>query len=275
MPSRCAITAYSLCSAAGDGQVATLARCASGAAACTRNDFGPSAARLPGSGGSPALEDRSRLPPHLADWDCRNNRLAWHGLPQTDSSTRLQRLASATARARVAVVLGTSTSSIGASEDAYRAARAGRAVSCRPAPPDRAHAALARRFRAARARAERTERHGRDRVLVERQGVRAGRAADAPRARRRGRGRRRRHAVRQRAVRLQFAGAGLGRAVPAVRSRAPRHQPRRGGGIRAARARSGRRPRGCSATASRAMRITCRSPHPEGRGARLAMQRCA
>ena len=64
----------------------------------------------------------------------------------------------------------------------------------RPAAPDRAHAAFARRFRAARHRAARAVRHRRDRVLVEREGVRAGRAPDPGRAGRRRAGRRRRYA---------------------------------------------------------------------------------
>ena len=86
-----------------------------------------------------------------------------------------------------------------------------------------------------------------------------GRAADPPRPGRRGDRRRRRHAVRQRPVRLQRAAAGLARAVPAVRRRAQRHQHRRGGRLRAARARDAatrRRPR-----AARLRRIERRAPH--------------
>ena len=106
-------------------------------------------------------------------------------------------------------------------------------------------------------------RDGLDRVLVERQGVRRRRAAAPPRPGRRGRRRRRRHAVRQRAVRLQRAAAGLGRAVPAVRRRAQRHQPRRGGRLRPARAcRRRRRAAAASATANRATPTTCRPRIP-------------
>ena len=76
--------------------------------------------------------------------------------------------------------------------------------------PDRAHPAFARRFRAAGHRSARPLHHRRHGLLVQRQGVRAGGAADPGRARRCRAGRRRRHPVRQRAVRLQLAGAGLG-----------------------------------------------------------------
>ena len=63
-------------------------------------------------------------------------------------------------------------------------------------------------------------RHRRHRVLVEREGVRAGRAPDPGRAGRRRAGRRRRYLVRQRAVRLQRAAAGV------AASRAGRSTPR-------------------------------------------------
>ena len=104
----------------------------------------------------------------------------------------------------------------------------------------------------------------RHRVLVEREGLRQGRAPDPSRPGRRGDRRRRRHAVRQRAVRLQRAGTGLAGAVPAVRRRAPRHLDRRGRRLRPARTR--RRAasrRGCSATANPATRTTCRRRIPK------------
>jgi 3-oxoacyl-[acyl-carrier-protein] synthase-1 len=60
------------------------------------------------------------LPAPLASWDCRNNRLAWLGLT---ADGFLDAALAARARHgpdRVALVLGTSTSSIGGTEDAYR-----------------------------------------------------------------------------------------------------------------------------------------------------------
>ena len=112
-----AITAYSLCSAAGDGQVATLSALRERRSGLQRNDFG-TAPLATWIGRVAGLEERA-LPPHLAEWDCRNNRLAWRGL-LADAFT--EAVAAARERygsARVAVVVGTSTSSIGASEDAY------------------------------------------------------------------------------------------------------------------------------------------------------------
>jgi 3-oxoacyl-[acyl-carrier-protein] synthase I len=60
------------------------------------------------------------VPKPLAHWDCRNNRLAWLGL-QADAFVNAVTAARAHYGAeRIAVVMGTSTSSIGASEQAYR-----------------------------------------------------------------------------------------------------------------------------------------------------------
>lgn len=81
------------------------------------NDFGD--APLPTwIGRVDGLED-APLPAALARWECRNNRLAWLALGQDGL---LPAVADAIARHgadRVAVVVGTSTSSIGASEEGY------------------------------------------------------------------------------------------------------------------------------------------------------------
>jgi 3-oxoacyl-[acyl-carrier-protein] synthase-1 len=111
------IPAWTLCSAAGDGQAATLEALRARRSGLKPNDFGAApldtwAGRVPG------LEDEA-LPRRLAEWDCRNNRLAWRGL-RCDGFH--EAVAAARARfgaARIAVVVGTSTSSIGASEEAY------------------------------------------------------------------------------------------------------------------------------------------------------------
>src|SRR5690606_32248816 len=63
--------------------------------------------------------EQAALPAALGDWDCRNNRLAWLSL---NADGFLPAVQAATARygaERIAVVVGTSTSSIGASEEAY------------------------------------------------------------------------------------------------------------------------------------------------------------
>ncbi|MEE7561560.1 beta-ketoacyl-[acyl-carrier-protein] synthase II, partial [Xanthomonas sp. Kuri4-2] len=82
-----------------------------------RNDFGPQPLAC-WIGRVEAL-DSFALPAALQAWDCRNNRLAWLALQQDGL---MEAVAAAGARYgadRVAVVLGTSTSSIGASEEAY------------------------------------------------------------------------------------------------------------------------------------------------------------
>ena len=61
------------------------------------------------------------LPEPHADWDCRNNRLAWRGLNGDDFLDAALRARRRVGAARVAVVMGTSTSSVHATEEAYRA----------------------------------------------------------------------------------------------------------------------------------------------------------
>jgi 3-oxoacyl-[acyl-carrier-protein] synthase-1 len=81
------------------------------------NDFG--ASPLPTWIGRVEGLEEMRLPADLASWDCRNNRLAWLGL-QADGF--LEAVAAARKRygpARIALILGTSTSSIGETELAY------------------------------------------------------------------------------------------------------------------------------------------------------------
>jgi 3-oxoacyl-[acyl-carrier-protein] synthase-1 len=82
------------------------------------NDFGDSP--LPTWIGRVPGVEAVALPDHLANWDCRNNRLAWLALT---SDGFLETAAAARARYgadRIALVMGTSTSSIGATEEAYR-----------------------------------------------------------------------------------------------------------------------------------------------------------
>jgi len=86
------------------------------------NDFGPSP--LPTYIGRVEGLESLALPPELARWDCRNNRLAWLGL-QADGF--IDAVADARQRygaSRVALLLGTSTSAIGETEAAYTQADA-------------------------------------------------------------------------------------------------------------------------------------------------------
>jgi 3-oxoacyl-[acyl-carrier-protein] synthase-1 len=112
------VTSYTATCAVGAGKAALFAALQAQRSGLRPNDFGPTPldtyiGRVEG------LEE-APLPTAWADWDCRNHRLAWRGL-QADGYT--DAVAAARERhgaGRVAVVLGTSTSSIGATEEAYR-----------------------------------------------------------------------------------------------------------------------------------------------------------
>lgn len=84
----------------------------------SRNDFGtqPVDTYI----GRMAGVEKEPLPKHLEQWECRNNRLAWIGLNQDGFLAAVEAAKQAYGRTRVAIVLGTSTSSIGATEEAYR-----------------------------------------------------------------------------------------------------------------------------------------------------------
>jgi 3-oxoacyl-[acyl-carrier-protein] synthase-1 len=60
------------------------------------------------------------LPAALADRDCRNNRLAWLGLRQDGFLDRVRAARERYGSDRVALLVGTSTASIGATEEGYR-----------------------------------------------------------------------------------------------------------------------------------------------------------
>jgi 3-oxoacyl-[acyl-carrier-protein] synthase I len=112
-----AITAYTATSAMGRGLAAHLTSMRSERTALRPNDF----TRTPLAcwiGRVDALE-QAALPPALAAWDCRNNRLAWLGLNQDGFRAHVQAARERYGADRVAVLLGTSTASIGATEEAY------------------------------------------------------------------------------------------------------------------------------------------------------------
>ena len=112
------VVAYTATSAVGCGRASMLEATRAHRSGLVPNDFGPTPLDT-WVGKVDGLE--VPLPATLARWDCRNNRLAWLGL-QADGF--IDAVAAARERfgaARVAVVLGTSTSSIGATEAAYRA----------------------------------------------------------------------------------------------------------------------------------------------------------
>jgi len=112
------IAAYTVTSAAGAGKAALHAALRAGRSALTPNDFGPTP--LATWIGRVAGLEAAPLPRPLAAWECRNNRLAWLGLNGDAFIDAVHAARERHGAARIAVVLGTSTSSIGATEDAYR-----------------------------------------------------------------------------------------------------------------------------------------------------------
>jgi len=111
------LTATSAVSALGRGAAAHRAALLARRSGLSANDFDPA---VGGWIGRVAGVESHAMPPHLARYDCRNNRLA-------DMALHTDGFAEAVAAARdrygadrIAVVLGTSTSGVAAAEDAYR-----------------------------------------------------------------------------------------------------------------------------------------------------------
>jgi 3-oxoacyl-[acyl-carrier-protein] synthase-1 len=113
-----AVTAYTATSAIGSGLAAQLDALRHARSGLRPNDISsvPLACWI---GRVDGVEDAA-LPAALASWDCRNNRLAWLGLNQDGFLDRVRAARSRYGAARVALLLGTSTASIGATEEAYR-----------------------------------------------------------------------------------------------------------------------------------------------------------
>jgi 3-oxoacyl-[acyl-carrier-protein] synthase-1 len=113
-----AVSAYTATSALGHGLQAHLDALLAERSGLRPNAF--SSAPLPCWIGQVDGVESAPLPEALAAWECRNNRLAWLGLNQDGF---LDRVAAARARygaGRIALMLGTSTASIGATEEGYR-----------------------------------------------------------------------------------------------------------------------------------------------------------
>jgi 3-oxoacyl-[acyl-carrier-protein] synthase-1 len=64
--------------------------------------------------------EQAALPAAFDAWECRNNRLAWLGLNQDGFHDAVRKARERYGAARMALLLGTSTASIGATEEAYR-----------------------------------------------------------------------------------------------------------------------------------------------------------
>jgi len=113
-----AIRAYTATSALGRGLHAHADAIAHSRGGLSPNDF--SVAPLACWVGRVAGIEDEPLPAALADWDCRNNRLALIALQQDGFADAVRAARERYGASRVAVLLGTSTASIGATEDGYR-----------------------------------------------------------------------------------------------------------------------------------------------------------
>ncbi|MFL6585584.1 MAG: beta-ketoacyl-[acyl-carrier-protein] synthase family protein [Luteimonas sp.] len=117
-----AIRAFTATTALGRGNAAQAAALRERRGGLRRNDFGPTP--LPTWIGRVDGVEDAPLPSALSRWECRNNRLAWLALQQDGVLTTLDTMVAKYGADRVALVVGTSTSSIGASEEAYARAAA-------------------------------------------------------------------------------------------------------------------------------------------------------
>jgi 3-oxoacyl-[acyl-carrier-protein] synthase-1 len=113
-----AIRAHTATSALGRGLQAHREALQVRRSGLRRNDFGDGQ-RLDCWIGRVAGLEQAALPVALQAWECRNNRLAWLALQQDDMEQALADVVARHGADRVAVVLGTSTASIGATEAAY------------------------------------------------------------------------------------------------------------------------------------------------------------
>ena len=112
------ISAYTATSAVGVGKAALLSALETQRSGLRPNDFShePLATWI----GRVAAIESSPLPAPLSHWECRNHRLAWLGLKADGFLGAALAARERYGAARVALVLGTSTSSVGATEEAYR-----------------------------------------------------------------------------------------------------------------------------------------------------------
>lgn len=118
------ISAYTAVSALGDGKAAmheAIENQRSGLTRLGAHDFGigPLAEPLNTWVGRVDGLDQP-LPEPWSHWDCRNNRLAWRGLQADGFAAAVANAVRRHGADRVGLVLGSSTASIGATEDAYR-----------------------------------------------------------------------------------------------------------------------------------------------------------
>lgn len=114
---RLAIGSYTATSAAGVGLAAMQDAIAARRSGLRRNDL--AGCDLDTWIGRVADVESVSLPANVKQLESRNNRLAWLGLEQDGMLEAVERLKSSVGAERVGVVMGTSTSSIGRTEEAY------------------------------------------------------------------------------------------------------------------------------------------------------------
>ena len=112
-----AIPAYTATTALGRGREAQADALRARRGGLRRNDFGD--AGLDTWIGRVDGLEQAPLPPQFARWECRNNRLAWLALQQDAMLDAIAEVRERFGAERVALVLGTSTASIGETEAAY------------------------------------------------------------------------------------------------------------------------------------------------------------
>jgi len=113
-----AVTAYTATSAIGLGLASQFDALQQARSGLRANDF--SSAPLDCWIGRVSGIEEAPLPLDFALWECRNNRLAWLGLNQDGFIDRVRAARARYGAHRVALLLGTSTASIGETEAAYR-----------------------------------------------------------------------------------------------------------------------------------------------------------
>ena len=113
-----AVSAYTATSALGHGLAAHRRALEASRTGLRANDF--SLAPLECWVGRVDGVEQAPLPASLASWECRNNRLAWLGLNQDGFLDAVHAARERYGATRVALLMGTSTASIGATEEAYR-----------------------------------------------------------------------------------------------------------------------------------------------------------
>jgi 3-oxoacyl-[acyl-carrier-protein] synthase I len=111
------VTAFTATCAAGAGRRALTEALRLRRSGLTPNDFSTTA--LPTWIGRVGGLEQAALPAHFAEWECRNNRLAWLGITQDGFHEEVLAARERYGAERIAVLVGTSTSSIGATEEAY------------------------------------------------------------------------------------------------------------------------------------------------------------